>query len=846
MSILLSLFCAAGPALGAGPAVALDRRPDLVVDAGISVPTAAEDAPEEVSISSPWRLVYTGGGVRTWETELPIRPRTLFFHRAPGDMEVLQGEKPLRISAGSAGPAQKNTWAYSTHSLQVRRPIAAGPPSPGEYTVRYSSATKQEDGLRYRDGEDPESFVFQALQLNDTTRSGLLLPAPGEITFSVTIPEGGAVLDLTPALLPPELADPADKSDGARLTVLVDGESVTEWRLDEGVSPRKRVRLSDWGGQEVSLTLRSTPGPSGDATWDYVFAADPVIFVPSPDPERIVVLFLDTLRADHLSTYGYPRETTPRLDRWAEQGTVFEQARSIAPWTLPSARTMMIGQHPEGWSSGQTVQGVLSEEGWATTFIAGNIYLSSNFEMARDFSEHRCINWPIAQVQVDRALDYLSENSDRPVFMMLHFMDMHLPYTEPPWYRYKFAGAAPAALPDYGFHRSEVVKAARSMGAEGKQYVRDRYDNNLRYLDDQIARVLRQLGENDTVILVSDHGEEFWDHGDFEHGHSLYDELLRVPMIARGPGFTPGRVDAPTSLIDLAPSIAQAAGVALPGAVGMPLQPLSAGETTEKFTQRPQAFGRPLYGERRWGSLHQGIKYSSHKGNEDVYDLNVDPGERDDLAPEGMVAGREALGAALGSEAPIVFRLIVSLSKGEKQDVIGRLTVPGGIRRAWIGEDYLNRSASEITVIDDDTVEILWDASQRTTREVYVLPALPSEEAVADAELVMRLGDEEIPAEQAIRAWPPQFAARNPPLLRAAKGRTRLSLGFAVAPVPEEDTSRDGLDACENLGLDIAEKSAFVERCLELVALGYMDEEGCAEKARELDALQAQHRRECR
>jgi len=180
-------------------------------------------------------------------------------------------------------------------------------------------------------------------------------------------------------------------------------------------------------------------------------------------------------------------------------------------------------------------------------------------------------------------------------------MDMHLPYTEPRKYKGRFAGPRPASLSKDDFHRSEVMKA--DLTDADKQYIRDRYDQNLAYIDDQIARFMDGLPEEATIMVVSDHGEEFWDHGDFEHGHSLYDELLRIPMVIRGPGVTAGRFQEPVSMIDVAPTLAMAAGLDGESMLGWPLQSLADGSRRAEFMARPQAFGRPLYGLRQWGSL---------------------------------------------------------------------------------------------------------------------------------------------------------------------------------------------------------------------------------------------------
>ena len=813
---LLSLLLSAGLA-SAGPAAALDRRPDLVVPGSIQLPAAAASAPEVVPITAPWRLVLSAGGVRTWEVPLPVRPRTLYFTRAPGDMAVQRDGKRQTHVPLLEKTTRSGTWTFTSHALQVRRPAADGPPRPGEYTVTFSEATELEDALRYDPATPAEAFVFRQLQLDDTTRTGLLLPAPASVDFQVTVPDGGAVLDLEPLLLPPEAGDPGVRSDGARLAVYINDERVVSWGLHAtGSLGQRRVRLSPWSGQQVTVRLATEPGPRDDAALDYVFVVDPVVHVPQADPPRVVVIFIDTLRADHMSLYGYARATTPRLDRWAEDAAVFTEARSVAPWTLPSARTMVTGAHPEQWGRTGTIQARLAQEGWATTFIAGNIYLSSGFEMARDWGSHRCVNLPIASVQVGRALDYLQDHSDRPVFMMLHFMDMHLPYSEPLTYRYTFAGKAPADLPAHQFHRWDVLEVVRKLGGPGKQYIQDRYDNNLRYIDDQLARVLRTLDDNDTVLIVADHGEEFWDHGEFEHGHSLYDELLRVPLIARGPSFTPGRFDAPVSLLDVTPSILAALGLELDGPQGLPLQTLADGSATAQFRDRPQAFGRPLYGVARWGSLLHDQKYLAWEGKEALYDLQTDPGESAKEPPsrEAAAAGQAAMAAALGAEVPLAFRLEASRRNSDKKDLEAILTVPGGIRTVWITDDATQRSRSTFEKLSEDTVKIVWEGSYALTREVYVEPTLPAEVAVVEATLSLASSGDTIEASRGRITWPPPYTGQGLPLLRGRVSGRTVDMTYAVAPRPADDQA-GGL---------IADPCAVVKTCFELLALGYTDD----------------------
>ena len=779
-----------------------------------------EEIADPVPLSGPWRLVSSVDGVRTWEAPSPVRPRTLFFHRPPDDMALLrrtsaeaswEEAETWKHKAGLERADQAGTWDFSTRALRVRRRAEVGPPAPHEYAVTYSNAVEREEALQRRTwrGRDLD-FVQRSLQVDDTTRRGLLLPSPAAVSHALTVPEGG-VLDLGLVLVPPEAADPARRSDGATLVVEVEVEGArTELlrapaRLAEHVE--HELDLSAWGGQEAVLHLRSEPGET--AALDYLFVTEPVVHGALEDPPRVALVFIDTLRPDHMSLYGAERPTTPRLDAWAESAAVFEEARSVAPWTLPSSRTMLLGAQPERWEVARGIHEALAEDGWATGFFAGNVYLSSNFSMSRGWGTHRCINWPLAQVQVDRALEWLEEREDQPAFVLLHLMDMHLPYTEPPRYRRLFAGDTPEVLGSDGFLRGDVTRARSKLGEEGRQHIRDRYDNNLRYVDDQLARFLAAFDEEDLVLIVSDHGEEFWDHGGFEHGHTLYDELLRVPLVARGPGLEAGRFDAPTSLLDLAPTIAVATGQSLEGMEGLPLQGVADGTLEATARARPLAFGRPLYGDRRWGSLSEGLKYHSSAGKEQIYDLGSDRAEDKDLRRRGADPAplREALAAGLGRPAQLGYRLV---SSGRaKDDVTVRLEVPGGVRWAYAAEDPTSRSTAEVSV-QGEVVEVTWPASNRGSHEVFVAPEA---EAVALLpELALSApGEEAEPERLDPEEETPVMDGKGETLLRVRAGNTTVRLTFGVSPGPLEE------------GAAVAGYNPEVRA--ELQALGYVEED---------------------
>ena len=820
---LMSLPAAAQDPVGSS--IALDRLEEGV---RFDLPEGSRDpVPEVIPISGPWRLVGTAGGVRTWEAPIPVRLRSIHVRQPPKALKVLLKDaetgrwgapNALKHQRGVRKFGRAASWELTAHALRVRRPTDAGPPPPGAYGVRFPSAVERERSLnRAESGLSDRDFVVRSLQLDDTTRHGLLLPAPSGATFDVEIPAGG-VLDLAPMLLPPEAADPAARSDGADLIIRIrEGERVTPLQtvsLQPGDPEPIRVDLDAWSGERVQLELLTHP--AGSADYDYVFVTDPVIHVPMADPPRVVLVFIDTLRADHLSTYGYARETSPNIDAWAEGAAVFEQARSVAPWTLPSVRTMMTGHQPEAWGQVETLQERFARAGWANAFLAGNIYLSSNFEGSSGWSEHRCVNWPSAEVQVERARAFLDRYPDRPAFLLLHFMDAHLPYIEPVAWRRRFAGPRPDLFHSDTFHRGTIMKVEDRLGEEGIAYLLGRYDNNIAYVDHHLADVLGETGPEDTVVVLADHGEEFWDHGDFEHGHTLYDEVLRIPMIVRGPGIPSGRVDVPVSLIDVAPTLARSAGLPHEDMAGWPLQDAADGSRSEAFQGRPTAFGRPLYGQRRWGVLVGTEKYTTSAGEDELYDLAKDAAEQDDLLARPWEAPPverwQELAAPLQRPVCSGIRLAPERYRGTA-DLTAEVEIPGGVAWAYAGDDPSMTSAADVLVVGD-RVRVTWPGNYSGQREVFIVPMEDPTEVARQTEVALQVGAQTqvIPMATAL-----PLDGTGQRLGRATLGGRTLDVTYAIIPAPPpEGGTIAGFDP---------------EAAEALAALGYVTEAGQPEEA---------------
>lgn len=309
--------------------------------------------------------------------------------------------------------------------------------------------------------------------------------------------------------------------------------------------------------------------------------AAPSSVTPPPGAPNIVFIVLDTVRADHLSSYGYSRPTTPNLDRFARKGVLFENAIAPAPWTLPSHASMFTGllpqQHGAGWavplaSRPWTLAEILRSDGYKTAGFAANMgYLQKGWGIAQGFETYDdCSSWirtnlietllgnAIVQplYQTFRRYDWFHRRSaqhinaavfrwfqhrtQRPFFLFINYLDAHDPYVTFGAYNHRF-GKLPKDLDRrlnfYAEHEGDV----NGFSPQERTLLVDGYDNCLSYLDNQVGRLLTFLRrspewQNTIVIITSDHGEEFGKHGSYVHGNDLYRELLHVPLIIAGPG----------------------------------------------------------------------------------------------------------------------------------------------------------------------------------------------------------------------------------------------------------------------------------------------------------------------
>jgi len=600
-------------------------------------------------------------GFALWSAPSPIETKRFSPLGPPRGFEVFADGEPVPYASRAGGD---RGYTVRKRNLVLSLPESDEPPV---VTVSYDEVRDQ---LLERDfgsdpGQDPLAFTQAEVTLFRHTRQGMLLPPPGAIDWDVAIPKGGRFEGFT-AIAPLELKNLV--SDGAWVSLSVaDGEDATvldrRFVRPERPFDRWTVDLSAYQGRTVTLRLSSEV--YGDRDFDHVFIGSPTVWGDAGgEVRRVIVIGLDTTRPDHFGFYGYDRPTTPKLDAVLESSTVFENAWTPAPRTRPSFRSSTTGRNPLKAVGATNIGEVLSDLGFKTGGIVANVHLQPRFGFHRGFDEWQFD--PEAQVdeQVDRALDFLARYPDRDIFLFLHIMDPHLMYRAPSSYERQFVTDPDPDMPDW-FNRSTVYSWMRSdeLTEQRKAHLVGLYDAELRFTDEHLGRLFDQidrLGQPTLTVMHNDHGEEFFEHGGFEHNHTLYDEVTRGLLMFRanaGQEKT-GRIQAPATLTDIAPTLYTFLGIdeaRWPELDGRDLTPLllpgdeaegdGTGSGVPTWDDRPIGVAHLRYGLERWGVVLHGHKYifETAKGREELYDLTADPGEQNDLAAKtGLEPWRQA------------------------------------------------------------------------------------------------------------------------------------------------------------------------------------------------------------
>jgi arylsulfatase A-like enzyme len=486
-------------------------------------------------------------------------------------------------------------------------------------------------------------------------RASLQLPPEHSLGFAFEVPEK--------AELRARLRAPANAK--LTITALRDGAPplvLLERTAGTAVQP-VAVPLARLAGELVRLELRAQGGALTLDAPEVVTLDAPAANLPAPKLRNALVILVDTLRADKLEAYrADTRVKTPGLRTFLQGAAVMRNARTQENWTKPSVATLLSSLLP--WQH-QAVTGdarladsvellpeLLRERGYYTGAFIANGYVSDKFGFKQGWHTYRNYiregrRTPAQYVAAD-VLQWLDErDKDKPFFLYVHTIDPHVPYKPPASFLSMYDDQPYGGPVDFRATNELLEKikiGSMKLNDRDKVRLQALYDAEITYHDVHFAALMqaleqRGLARDTAVAIVSDHGEEFWDHGSVGHGHSVYDELLRVPMILRLPGLTEHkqRNTQAVGLVDVMPTLLEAMG-----------QPIPEGLSGRSFlselrghgSSAPRASVAGFMGN--WRTIGVGRWKLTQRTHDKLwlYDVEADPGETRDLAAERPITLR--------------------------------------------------------------------------------------------------------------------------------------------------------------------------------------------------------------
>jgi hypothetical protein len=399
----------------------------------------------------------------------------------------------------------------------------------------------------------PGQPVHCRVKYRDISYQALLAPAGSRIELDIQAEKGEQLSFSLFNLQSGTLTFQVKAAEAGREKLLFSSD------LREPMGKVEKVTLAKNATMNMRLILE-TRG-SGLGAW-----IDPCLLRARARPRTVLILMLDTLRADHVSAYGYPRRTTPALDGLAKGSLVFSRAFSTSSWTLPAHVSLFSGRDVLG-------HGVVSPEsvipadlpllaekmqadGFVTLALTGGGFVDDHFGFYRGFQSYANRPDDIFQQKasvllyraiMSRAADFAGQD----LFIFLHTYQMHAPYKAPDPYARAFNPGLDVGIKHVGGNLRRQRDVSRSLPpaeSADRQKLIDLYDASILYSDQELLKpVLAYLRDNQRfddalLVVLADHGEEFYDHGDWEHGHTLYQELMRIPLVIKLPRQRTGAV----------------------------------------------------------------------------------------------------------------------------------------------------------------------------------------------------------------------------------------------------------------------------------------------------------------
>ncbi len=395
---------------------------------------------------------------------------------------------------------------------------------------------------------------------------------------------------------------------------------------------------------------------------------------------NLVLILVDTLRADHMSSYGYDRPTTPNLDLLAAEGNVFLNSYSAATWTLPSAASLLTGIYPDQHGlqgirgrlkpGAPTLARHLRAAGYRTVAFADGGFLAPRWGVGQGFERYDTTPgqaWEPKDVTevTTAAVDWIGDAFHEPFLLMLHTYEAHQPYTNAEGFAEPFLD--PGAPGPDSVHVAPLAK--KSPGPREMRRMIALYDGGIRRADHYLGQFLEALretglGSRTAVLVTSDHGEEFFEHGNLEHGFGkVFDENVRVPLILKLPEPVPRRdVSAPVSGVDVAPTLLDLAGIEPPA--DLPgrslLKILDTGEERPILIHGIHSLQELSENRLRLNQAGQALIHDRVRQRQETYDLTRDPGMTEPAGEPGPAPEawrRLATIQAWSSEGQLLARL---------------------------------------------------------------------------------------------------------------------------------------------------------------------------------------------
>ena len=507
--------------------------------------------------------------------------------------------------------------------------------------------------------EIPEQIVSTGVASSeprfDTERGTIWLPVSTQIDYLIKLAPDSAF----------EATDIVIRGGETRLEVDLeaDGMGVANLAFVNESQPNLSIPISLNGDPPVRLVLRARSTDSADDGG--VLIRNPGVWASteavisnsekgsdltastqeagSTQPSVLIYL-IDTLRSDRLGCYGYDRNISPNIDRFASGATLFEHVTSQSSWTKASVGSMFTGMWPPahgaiGWKHKlptqlETLAEVLSRAGFQTGGFSANPNVVPAYDMDQGFDEfHRLLRRTSAQLN-EIALEWLDrQDPDRPFLLYIHTIDPHAPYQPPEPFRSQWAPNADQ-MPSW--------QPSWKWPMEAMPFLSNLYDGEIAFSDHSFGQLLAELRardrfDNSFVVLISDHGEEFKEHGRWRHGGNLYAESLEVPMIVKSPGQVKGqRVTVPAQHIDLMPTLLEQMNLPIP--VTVEGQSLARPEPKRIYSHLKLGKS-PLFYSVIDGDWKMIRMQTAEATTRSLFNRRTDPGETEDLWNQNPIRG---------------------------------------------------------------------------------------------------------------------------------------------------------------------------------------------------------------